>query len=465
MPANRPNIVGIICHDLGRRLGCYGDADVRSPNIDSLASDGLRFENAFCTAPQCSPARAALWTGRYPHATGVVGLTHGGFRNDLNKDEVHLAARLKRVGYHTAGFGHLHEARTHDHLGFDHIERGGNAKQPAEWFERWLVESGGTGGKNGVLGTGREPFFAELSFFEPHRPFPRDGFEPKPHDTVTPLPYLPDLPVIREDLADMEASIATMDAAVGRVLRALEAADVAENTLVFFTADHGIPFVRAKMSLYDPGIEVPLIFRGPDVPSGETCADLVSHVDLVPTLMEHMGISDGDAVVGNRLHGRSFAPRLFATEGARTKDAAAGAGDAVFAEKTYHTYYDPMRCIRTPEWKLIANFEFAPSVEISPDPPNNAKSYWETITAMQGTYPLYHPPLELYDLSNDPLEKTNLVDEDGLAVDAASASVLRDLVARLWNWMKETRDPLVDGPVPQACYLERRRLIAEAAGA
>ena len=437
---NLPNIVGIICHDLGRRLACYGDPDARTPNIDRLAQGGVLFENAFCTAPQCSPARAALWTGHYAHATGVVGLTHGGFENDLDAAEVHLAARLKSAGYQTVGIGHLHEARTHDHLGFDHIESGGRAPAIADRFERWMAQQGADSPK---------PFFAEISFFEPHRPFPYEGFEPKSPDSVTPLPYLPDLPVIREDLADMEASIATMDAAVGRVLTALEEAGVAENTLVFFTADHGIPFVRAKMSLYDPGIAVPFVFRGPGLPAGETRGGMVSHVDLVPTLIEHL---DLDPAAG--LHGTSFAAQLAGNAAGRT---------AVFGEKTYHTYYDPMRCIRTEEWKLIVNFEFAPSVEISPDPGNNAKSYWETITAMQGTYPLYHPPFELYHLADDPLEKNNLVGEDGQVLDPAHAEIFQNLATLLWGWMKETGDPLVDGPVPQGSYVKRRQMTEELA--
>jgi arylsulfatase A-like enzyme len=110
----------ITCHDLGRHLGCYGQATVNSPALDQLAESGLRFENSFCTAPQCSPSRASLHTGRYPHATGMLGLQNLGW--DIDPGEQHLARLLHQAGYQTALIGLQHITSQPETLGYDRIE-------------------------------------------------------------------------------------------------------------------------------------------------------------------------------------------------------------------------------------------------------------------------------------------------------------------------------------------------------
>jgi len=420
------NLITIISHDLGRYLGCYGVEGVRSPNIDALAAESLTIDNAFCVAPQCSPSRAAMWTGRYPHANGVVGLCHGDFRNDLYKDEIHLAQILKQNGYTTWLHGDQHETREPARLGFDHIDNPFFADPTADGFVQKMQSY-----------DGKQPFFAEICFFEPHRNFPKSEDIKLLPEGTSPLPgYLPDLPVLREDFAAFEASIATLDRAVGQIFDAVKQAGVWEDTIVIFTADHGIPFPRAKMTLYDAGLEVPLIVRIPGGKSGERSPATFSNIDFTPSILDLLGIPHPG---GESLHG---VPRADVLKGNDRQGRA-----EVYGEKTFHTYYDPMRCVRSCGWKLIANFERAPAQETSTDFHNNAHGYPETALALGNTG--YHPPFELYHLEADPHEDNNL------AEDPACAERLRELKQRLHQWMLQTEDPLLDGPIPSAAYRAR----------
>lgn len=424
-----PNIVVVICHDLGQHLGCYGAPDVRSPNIDTLAASGVRFDNSFCTAPQCSPSRAALWTGRFPHANGVVGLAHAGFANDLKPGERHLAQVLRAAGYDTHLFGGQHEARTAERCGHEYIHGGGSCGKIAAEVAGWLTRIDGDG----------RPIFAQVNFFEPHRPFPHADVRPLPRGKLTVPPYLPDIPAVREDLADIEASIASADKAFGVIARAIRSSAVADNTIVLFTADHGIAFPHAKMTLYDPGIEVALIMAGAGIPQGVVHRELISNVDIFPSLLELAGLP-----LPPNLHGRSFKGLL--ARGPYTPN------EMIFAEKTYHTYYDPMRAVRSRRWKLIANFEFAPWQETSPDYFGNAKGYVEVSKALNVPYSVqYHPPFELFDLENDPYEQHNLAD------DPRRRATRDELVRALFRWMRKTGDPLLDGPMAQATYRLRMK--------
>jgi len=432
---DRPNIIIVIASDMGQHLGCYGYADVRSPNVDGFAQTGVRFANSFCTAPQCSPSRATLWTGRFAHANGVVGLAHGGFANDLNPGERHLSRILRDAGYETHLFGSQHETLAPGDVGHEHMVQGGTCDEVASNFAEFLEQRG----------VGERPLFVEMGFFEAHRPFPHNGVDAQPHDQMIVPPHLPDIPIIREDLSEMGASISTMDRAVGRILEAVRTSSIADNTIVVFTVDHGAPFPRAKMTLYDPGIEVPLIIAGPGVPAGVVRGEMISNVDLLPTLLELAGLP-----LPSNLHGQSF--RGLLTGGDYMPN------EAVFAEKTYHTYYDPMRAIRTDRWKLIANFEHAPSQETSPDYADNAKGYVETARAMNVPCDaLYHPPFELFDLESDPHEQHNLAD------DPAHRDTRDELIRALHDWMARTEDPLLEGPLPQGAYKRRMAAFREIA--
>lgn len=425
----RPNILLMHCHDLGRFLGCYGIPTINSPNLDGLAADGVRFTNAFCTAPQCSPSRASLFTGRYPHNNGVLGLTHSDFAWDLDADETHLAQRLKDAGYATAAIGVVHEARTRDRLGFDKLQPGGHADEVADKTIDALRTDG--------------PFYLQVGFTEPHRlpgkadppgtmGFLGDYIEPDDSKGVTVPGYLVDTDGTRAELAELQGAVRHMDAAVGRIL-----AHVPDNTIVIFTTDHGVALPRAKCSLYDPGIETALIIRSPENgwTGGRTVDELVSNVDVVPTLLDILDLDAPD-----HLQGRSFAAAL--------NDQPHDRRTEIFAEMTYHDYYDPRRCIRTETHKLIANFSSAPAFM---DPSQS----WQPRSTSQAKHSGrggYHPFVECYDLGADPHELTNIA-EDPIA---------RGLMQQLHQWMVDTDDPLLAGAVTSPLHRRTVAALSEA---
>ncbi len=421
-----PNIVVITCHDLGRHMHCYGVPTVHTPNLDGLAAAGVRFGNSFCVAPQCSPSRAALFTGRYPHSNGMMGLAHGAFAWDLHADERHLAGFLAEAGWHTVLLAHQHETRRPRAMGYDQvidIDKVRPCTATAQRAVAWLDTQRAT----------TTPFFLQMGFFEPHRPF--EVFDTPPDGSLglTIPPYLVDEPSAREEFAGYQGAIRKLDEAIGQFLAALDQKGLADDTLVLFTSDHGIPFPRAKCSLYDPGLEVPLVLRWPRGPwrSGTTLDPLVPNVDVLPTLLDLAGIE-----VPANVQGQSFAPLLLGES--------YEARDAIYGQMTYHDYCDPRRCIRTSTHKLIVNFTNArffmdPSQMWRPktttvDPANPAAAYHETV--------------ELYDLASDPLETKNL------ARSTAHLDVCHRLLTSLHQWMRQTSDPLLDG-IPSAPIFHR----------
>jgi N-sulfoglucosamine sulfohydrolase len=429
-PSERPHIVSITCHDLGQHLGCYGVQTVHTPNLDALAIDGVRFKNSFCVAPQCSPSRAALATGRYPHANSVMGLSHGGFGWELHPNERHVATLLSKHGYETHLFGLQHVTQHVKRLGFDRVHGEGVGRDVADQVVNFVHD----------LPSQRKPFYAEVNFFEPHRPYDRGGVKPDSSAGIFVPPYLPGGEAAREEMSSLQGAIRAIDTAVGSILNALDDSGLSDKTLTVFTADHGIAMPRAKCTLYDPGIEVALIMRWSDggIGEGRVAPDLVSNVDVLPTLLEIAGV-----LVPEGVQGHSFLPLLW-REPQEVRD-------AIFAEKTFHSYYDPMRCVRTERFKYIRNFEPSFLVEVPGDVQQGAifRTHAERYSTDRSSL------VELYDLQADPLERNNL------ATEAAFGEVNRVLEKHLWRWMEDTDDPLLHGPVASPAYrraLKRRSL-------
>lgn len=407
-----PNIVYLHSHDTGRYVQPYGH-QIQTPNIQRLADQGLLFRQAFCAAPSCSGSRACLLTGRWAHVNGMTGLAHRGW--ELRDYAQHIVHPLRGAGYWSALIGEQHVSKEPGVLGYDHVVEIGTTK----------VHSIAPAALQLLRSRPPQPFFLSIGFFETHREF----FEPSSvRDALygAPPAHLPDTPETRADMASFKASARSLDQGVGAVLHALDEQGLADDTLIVLTTDHGLPFPGAKASLSDRGLGVMLIMRGPGGFLGGHVTDaLVSQVDLYPTLCELAG-----APLPGGLHGRSLLP-LARRELDEVRD-------ELFAELTYHAAYDPQRAIRTRRHKLIRHFgerllPVLPNVDDSPSKELLVAAGW-------GRQP--RPRLELYDLLADPGEMRNL------AYDETYGEVLDELAARLDAWMRETADPLLDGPIP-----------------
>ena len=358
-------------------------------------------------------------TGQWAHCNGMFGLAHRGFRA---ADYSHFLPRvLKQAGYVTALAGIQHEAHLPaadpQWLGYDRLL---NHHAQGDCFVERTVEVAAD-----FLSHVEQPFFLSVGFIETHRDFLELGPGDNP-GYVLPPARLPDLPEIRADMAGYLATARHLDASVGAILSALEARGLARQTLVIYTTDHGIAFPGMKCTLSDAGLGVALIIRGPGgFEGGKVCDAMVTHLDLFPTLCEIAPVA-----APSWLQGKSLGPLV--------RGEAVQLHDAIFAEINYHCAYEPLRCVRTPRHKFVKRFgqASAPVTVNCDDGPS--KSVW-LAAGWQRQMPAGE---ELYDLVFDPQEAHNLAGVPGHETTA------RQLRERLQNWMIETGDPLLDGPIP-----------------
>jgi arylsulfatase A-like enzyme len=407
----RDNVLLVHWHDLGRYLGVYGHTDVSSPRLDRLAGEGILFTRAHATAPLCSPSRGSLFTGRYPQSNGLVGLAHHGweYRSDVRT----LPQILSEYGWYSVLFGMQHETSYPSRLGFDEFDVSNSyCEYVVEQTEQWL--------------RGHDisrPFLLTAGFFETHRPYPRDRYQPADAATVDTPDHLPDIVEVRQDLADFYGSITTADAAVGRILDTLAATGLDASTWVVFFTDHGAAFPREKSTLYEAGTGIAMIIRPPTrmAFAPKVYNDLFSGVDLLPTLLGLLGIAEPDYIEGVS-HARALLAR----------DGTAPVRDHVYTTKTYHDSFDPIRAIRTKDFSYIENYAHRPLLDLPWDIEESPSGH---AVAPLVTAP--RPERELYDLRADPTETNNLLAGDG--PDGADA-IATDLAVRLHDWRQQTSD-------------------------
>lgn len=433
----RPNVVLIIADDMAwDDCGAYGNPRVRTPNIDRLAREGMRFDRAFVTASSCSPSRSSIITGRYPHSTGAEELHW-----PLPSEQVTFVEKLKASGYWTASAGkwHLGDAvkgrfdvvREANASGFQVATgKDGNAR----------LTAGGPGasqaGCDQWVPVLRErprgrPFFLWLASLDPHRDY-QTGTIPRPHrpEDVGVPPYLPDLPEVRNDLALYYDEISRLDHHVGEVLAELDRQGIADETIVVFLSDNGRPFPRCKTTLYDSGIRTPMLVRWPGhIRPGRRSGSLVSTVDIAPTVLRIAGLEPGPTI-----QGKDLSP-IFG-------DPAAKVRDMVFAERNWHDYAAHGRAARSERYKYIRNDDrerpLTPPADAVRSPTFQAMRRLRdagTLTPPQrACFASPRPAEELYDLDADPNELVNL------AGDPRFAGVLDGMSRALSEWGRVTED-------------------------
>jgi N-sulfoglucosamine sulfohydrolase len=407
----RPNILYIHSHDTGRYVQPYG-FQVPTPNIQLLADQGVLFREAFCAAPTCSGSRASLLTGQYCHNNGMMGLAHRGWTlNDYGKHWVHT---LREAGYRSVLIGEQHISTDPHVIGFDRVVEVDSHR--AEAVAPTTIET--------LHQQPDGPWFLSVGFFETHRSF----FAPTSvRDTLYSLPPtgLPDVPPTRRDMAAFKASARSLDQGIGAVLHALHDLDLTDNTLIICTTDHGVAFPMAKATLYDRGTGVMLLMRGPGGFTGGKVFDaMVSHLDVYPTICELAGIGPP-----SWLQGESLMPMV--------RGEADRLHDAIFAEITYHAAYEPQRSVRSERWKYIRRFTDYPHPVLANCDDSASKDLW----VEHGWGERIIPEEQLFDLLFDPNEGSNL------AGDPSRSGVLSEMRERLETWMRETDDPLLEGPV------------------
>jgi N-sulfoglucosamine sulfohydrolase len=441
--------------------GCYGNSTIGTPNLDRLAAEGLRFTNAFTPTAICQPSRACLHTGLHGTSSGAAGF------NPIDPGIATLSGTLKDAGWRTGLIGKTHLAPIAQ-FRFDFL------KPSKELSSGRDVEAIARATRDfvGECARAKQPFFLNVNFDDPHHPWPLLDSEvagasaveseedreaaparrPGAGNAVAPrdralggvagthdpakvrLPaLLPDRPEIRRELARYADAITRLDRGVGLVLDALKDLGAAERTLVLFVSDNGMEFPFHKTTLWEGGVHLPMLARWPGtIRAGATCDGLVSFVDVMPTLLEAAGVA-----APAKLEGRSFRAAL--------ADPAAPLREEIFLTHTRHLRHTgtPSRGLRTRRFKYLRNpWDAGETFETA----GMEHDSWKAVLEAAKSDPplaerveryLHRPPVELYDLAADPLERRNLAGLPELA------EAQEELHARLVAQMTAIRDPLL----------------------
>lgn len=420
--AEKPNIVFFIADDISQEdFGCYGHPSIKTPNIDALAAQGMRFDNAYFTTSSCSPSRCSIITGRYPHNTGAPEL-----HTTLPDGQIRFSELLKKAGYYTVLSGKNHMFRSKDRA-FDKITDGGGPGKEEDWVT--LVQERPKD----------KPSFFWFASSDAHRGWQESNDAPlyDSTDVVIP-PYLVDAEATRKDLASYYHEVSRFDHFVGLVTAELKKQGALENTLIVVAADNGRPFPRCKSRLYDSGIKAPWVVHYPTlIKTPSVSKSLISVIDLSATCLELAGVEKPACI-----QGQSFVPIL--------KDAQATIRDMIFAEHNWHVYKNHERMVRFGDFVYIKNnYPNQPNLASESDNSYPAgKDLWQahadgkTTPQQQQVFANPCPTEELFSLSKDPNQFTNL------ANNPEYEKTLKTARALVEKWSVETGDTIPANPTP-----------------
>lgn len=431
----RPNILIVIADDWSYgHAGIYGDKVVKTPHIDSVAKEGVLFLNAFCTASSCTPSRASLLTGRYPHQLDA-GASLWGY---LPKKYSNYTEILQQQGYYVGLTGKGWGPGNEEAGGYDYNPAGKRFKDFATFIAEKPDDS---------------PFSFWYGSSDPHRPYEAGtgAASGMRADEVEVPGWLPDVSVVRNDILDYYFEIERFDRQLGEIIKVLRIAGQLENTLIVITSDNGMPFPRAKATMYDSGTKIPLImsWKGRIKP-GSQINEFVSLMDLAPTFLDLSGQE-----IPSEMTGTSLLPLL---KKEKVKDR-----KMAFVERERHANVRigdlgyPARGIRTAEYLYIQNYESDRWPAGDPELYHSVGRYGDCDESPTKDYiidnkdqsvitPFFnrafakHNPVELYDLKKDPNQLNNV------ASDRKYKQVIEKLKKQLYHWQVRTEDPRATDP-------------------
>ncbi|QHI70397.1 sulfatase family protein [Tichowtungia aerotolerans] len=444
----KPNILLIIADDLGPQLGCYGDANAVSPNIDKLAEQGVRFTQAHVTAASCSPSRGSIMTGLYPHQHGMYSLSQQGWAK-MHDDVPKLPNAMNALGYRTAIIGKTHYEP--EHL-FEWDLRDENAQKvmidrDVRWMnaqaDQWLDGS-----------PQDKPFLLCMSYVDPHRgggdgrygaeyneKFPRVRVglpeKPLPPDDTVPVPFLAvNSPEVRMENSDYYSCIQRLDTGVGELLEMLDAKDALDNTLIVLIGDHGPDLTRGKISAYATATHIPMLVKWPGhAQAGLVRDELVSTIDLFPTFVT----AAGGKITDERQTGRPLQPLM--KSGLSTWRE--WLGTEFIAHVPWHYY--PRYAMQNGRYQLVINLASA-ELENPLEGHNYCYAWHEVMkpqyegTQLRTAYDAVERPpvVELFDKQSDPFLLNNL------AVNPEYKQTVQEFEQQIQSWREATDDPFLD---------------------
>ena len=424
-----PNIILITADDMGwKDLSCFGNRNIKTKHIDRLASGGVKFTNAFVVSSSCSPSRAALLTGQYPHTNNVTGLTHRHKLKSLRPFYATLPSLLGQAGYNTGLMGKWHISPYLPTSWYGYNKRmTGLGLSKGDWVVNKADEA-----IHFIENNLQNRFYLEINFLQNHRInhgklYEAPDFPVNWEDVHIPEYWaLPDWPEIRKDIAKYYSQTLQMDSIIGEILDFLQQKGLSDNTMVVFLSDNGAPYPGNKLTLYDRGTGTPLLIRWPEkIKGGTEVTSLMNSIDIMPTILEACGLDSP-----SELEGKSFWKHATGQQENELHE-------AVFTEMTHHVNYLPTRSARTRRWKYIRNYS---DVALGLDELDLTE--WAQKLCDLPSQPWKKPRVkeELYFLPDDANEQNNL------AYNSENLKDLEKMRQLLDEHMKKTKDPFFGKP-------------------